>query len=543
MKIHKLLYILILSFIAIGCKKVNKEISERIIRETSEKVTKEVSEEISELSLKKMTTKTIKEVSWDELIKLIRKDNNLNLANSLENLPSSFQKKIMSLFQNDFDFFRAITTSKTIVDEYAVFCKNAPKAADNINILHWFALSRNAARRFGVPNGIDNIAIQEENSILKFFYKSSNEFIGSYRDGILTLSPSVDKSRLLTDNSIFRNHLLPNCTYKIKGQLGSYLSYETDKVGKLCKIKANNISPNELNENIIYLQNNLNLGNEWRKCFRKIRQTSKGDDVSVECILKYADKESAPQFAKLDVRVKDKKIVSETFENLDNLSTKVFTTSDNAAILDKWAGKVNLSAKKKANLLSEMADDEELAKLIHANPEFNIKRWLNTRNHVDQTKLAKMADGKPVYNGRVYAGNIYYFNPSLNSALKARMNKGNGVVNLKTFGNLTKEELIALDKLYPNGVPFSKEGFPDFTKVAVKDINGKTIKVNIGELTGNSGKDIDIAKKIYQKMGYEEKDGYTWHHIENSTELIRVPTAIHQLIDHAGGMSTHRVTI
>ena len=543
MKILKLLYILILSFITIGCKKVNKEISERIIRETSEKVSKEVSEEVSELSLKKMTTKTIKEVSWDELIKLIRKDNNLNLANSLENLPSSFQKKIMSLFQNDFDFFRAITTSKTIIDEYAVFCKNAPKATDNIDIFHWFVLNRNAARRFGVPNGIDNIAIQEENSILKFFYKSSNEFIGSYRDGIMTLPPSIDKSRLLTNNSIFRNHLFPNCTYKIKGQFGSYLSYETDKVGKLCKIKANNISPNELNENVIYLQNNLDLGNEWRKYFRKISQTSKGDDVSVECILKYTDKESVPQYAKLDVKVKDRRIVSETFENLDNLSTKIFTTSDNAAILDKWAGKVNLSAKKKANLLSEMSEDEELTKLIHTNPEFNIKRWLNTRNHVDQTKLAKMADGKPVYNGRVYAGNIYYFNPSLNSALKARMNKGNGVVNLKTFGNLTKEELIALDKLYPNGVPFSKEGFPDFTKVAVKDINGKTIKVNIGELTGNSGKDIDIAKKIYQKMGYEEKDGYTWHHIENSTELIRVPTAIHQLIDHAGGMSTHRVTI
>ena len=161
MKIHKLLYILILSFITIGCKKVNKEISERIIRETSEKVSKEVSEEVSELSLKKMTTKTIKEVSWDELIKLIRKDNNLNLANSLENLPSSFQKKIMSLFQNDFDFFRAITTSKTIIDEYAVFCKNAPKATDNIDIFHWFVLNRNAARRFGVPNGIENIAIRE----------------------------------------------------------------------------------------------------------------------------------------------------------------------------------------------------------------------------------------------------------------------------------------------------------------------------------------------------------------------------------------------
>ena len=543
MKIHNLLYILILSFIAIGCKKVNKEISERIIKETSEKVSKEVAEEISETSMKKMTAKTIKEVSWDELIKLIRKDNNLNLANSLENLPSSFQKKIMSLFQNDFDFFRAITTSKTIIDEYAIFCKDAPKAANNIDILHWFALNRNVARRFGVPNGIDNIVIREENSILKFFYKSSNEFIGSYRDGIMTLTPSIDKSRLLSDNSIFRSHLLPNCTYKIKGQLGSYLSYETDKVGKLCKIKANNISPNELNENIIYLQNNLNLGNEWRKYFRKIRQSSKGDDVSVECILKYTNKESVPQFAKLDVRVKDKKIVSETFENLDNLSTKVFTTSENAAILDKWAGKVNLSAKKKTNLLSEMAENEELAKLIHANPEFNIKRWLNTRNHVDQTKLAKMASGKPVYNGRVYAGNVYYFNPSLNSALKARIDRGNGIVNLKKFGNLTKEELLTLDKIYPNGVPFTKEGYPDFTLVAVKDKNGKTIKINIGNLTGNSERDIKIAESLYQKMGYKPKDGYTWHHIENSTDLIRVPTAIHQLIDHAGGMSTYRTTL
>ena len=543
MKIHKLLYLLILSFIVIGCKKVNKEISERIIKETSEKVSKEISEEISEVSLKKMTAKTIKEVSWDELIKLIRKDNNLNLANSLENLPSSFQKKIMSLFQNDFDFFRAITTSKTIIDEYTIFCKNAPKAADNIDILHWFSLNRNVARRFGVPNGIENIAIREENSILKFFYKSSNEFIGSYRDGIMTLPPSIDKSRLLSDNSIFRNHLLPNCTYKIKGQLGSYLSYETDKVGKLCKIKANNISPNELNENIIYLQNNLNLGNEWRKYFRKIRQSSKGDDVSVECILKYTDKESIPQFAKLDVKVKDKIIVSETFENIDNLSAKVFTTSDNAAILDKWASKINLSAKKKANLLSEMADNEELAKLIHTNPEFNIKRWLNTRNHVDQTKLAKMADGNYVKNGRVYAGNVYYFNPNLNSALKARMDKGNGIVNLKKFGNLTKEELLTLDKIYPNGVRFTKEGYPDFTKVAVKDKNGKTIKIDIGNLTGNSERDIKLAESLYQKMGYEPKDGYTWHHIENSTELIRVPTSIHQLIDHAGGMSTFRTTL
>jgi hypothetical protein len=79
--------------------------------------------------------------------------------------------------------------------------------------------------------------------------------------------------------------------------------------------------------------------------------------------------------------------------------------------------------------------------------------------------------------------------------------------------------------------------------VAVKDKNGKTVKIDIGNLTGNSERDIKLAESLYQKMGYKPKDGYTWHHIENSTELIRVSTAIHQLIDHAGGMSTHRVTI
>ena len=148
-------------------------------------------------------------------------------------------------------------------------------------------------------------------------------------------------------------------------------------------------SPNEFNENIIYLQNNLDLGDEWRKHFRKIRQTSKGNDISAEFIFRYSDDQSIPQFAKLDIKVKDKNIVSGTFENLDHLSTKTFSTSDNAAILNKWAAKVGLSTKKKGDLLSEMAEDENLVQLIHADPELNIKRWLNTRNHVDKTKLAK----------------------------------------------------------------------------------------------------------------------------------------------------------
>ena len=142
-----------------------------------------------------------------------------------------------------------------------------------------------------------------------------------------------------------------------------------------------------------------------------------------------------------------------------------------------------------------------------------------------------------VPNGQVYAGNVYYFNPHLNSGLMARLNKY-GTINLKKFGSLTYDDLIKIDKLYPDGVPFTKEGYPDFSKVAFKDKSGQTLRINIGALSGDSKKDINTAEAIFQKMGYPWESGYTWHHVENSTTLIRVPSAVHQLIDHAGGMST-----
>lgn len=243
---------------------------------------------------------------------------------------------------------------------------------------------------------------------------------------------------------------------------------------------------------------------------------------------------------KFDITANNKKIVSQSFENLENVAKRTFSTAENSKILDNVASKVGLSAKKKVDLMSEMSQDEGLARLIHSNPEFNVKRWLNTRNHVDQTKLAKTATGRFVPNGKVYAGNTYYFNPHLNSGLNARLKNG-GTINLKKFGSLSYEDLIKLDRLYPEGVPFTKEGFPDFTKVAYKDKNGSTLRVNIGQLSGDSKKDINSAETLFQKMGYAWEAGYTWHHIENSTELIRVPSAIHQLVDHAGGMTTHAV--
>ena len=56
-------------------------------------------------------------------------------------------------------------------------------------------------------------------------------------------------------------------------------------------------------------------------------------------------------------------------------------------------------------------------------------------------------------NARVYAGNVYYFNPHLNYGLKARLRRGNGMVDLRGMSNLSYDDLVRLDKLYPDGVP------------------------------------------------------------------------------------------
>ena len=240
-----------------------------------------------------------------------------------------------------------------------------------------------------------------------------------------------------------------------------------------------------------------------------------------------------------------RKFISATKKNLEKFSKTKFARkilarqiAKNRKLVEKVAKKLALSEKQQLKLLTEMNENPKLANLIRENPEYNISRWLKTRNHVDKSKILRTPKGGMPKNARVYAGNTYYFNPALNRGLAARLkNNGNKITLKKPPITLTEEDLIALDKLFPDGVPFTKSGFPDFTKCAFKGRNGKPMIIDIGKLSGNSQKDISIAETLFQKMGYKWEDGYTWHHIEGTSSLIRVPRKIHQLIDHSGGMS------
>lgn len=541
MKVIKLLFIA-LNFLFVismqSCKKAGKEVAEKVLLESVEKVAKNTVEESSEKALRTITKRELKNLDWGDLLKVI-KQRNLNISESLSKFDGSFQKKIGKAFADDYEFYTAIVSSNTMFDEFAIFVKNAPKASKDINILRYFAKCKDLERRFGVPDALSNVLLKEENGIIRFLNKNSGDIVAELRDGIITIKNPFDNAgNLLTEKSLLKKELIPNSAYRIRESNGLSYLYHVDNLGRIDKIEANYIDADALLTNVIHVKENIELGNEWASHLKRIKQNSRGNDIKATINLKYVDDEITPTLAKTEIIANNNKIVSQSFENLDNAPTRIFSTTDNAKTLNSVSSRVGLNPQKRADLLNEMGQDEMLAKLIHSDPELNIKRWLNTRNHVDKSIISRTANGRMVPNGQVYAGNIYYFNPHLNSGLSARL-KNTGTVNLKKFGSLSYEDLIKLDKYYPDGVPFTKEGFPDFTKCAFKGKDGKVLRINIGQLSGDSKKDISTAETLFQKMGYAWESGYTWHHVENSTELIRVPSAIHQLVDHAGGMSTH----
>jgi len=211
----------------------------------------------------------------------------------------------------------------------------------------------------------------------------------------------------------------------------------------------------------------------------------------------------------------------------------VFSKTDHINIISKYASSLGLDEKQQEKLLNEMIDDIGLAELIHSHPQFNIKRWVIARKSVDKTKLAKV-NGRTVVNGNQYAGKSFFFNPHLNRDIKSKLDAG------KLYNNSTYEQLIALDKKYPNGIPFTEKGFPDFIKAdACYKMNGKVLKVTLPNFTGDRAKDNILANKFLLSKGINIKtEGYTWHHMEGiPPTMVLVDSDVHSVVKHSGGHS------
>ena len=108
----------------------------------------------------------------------------------------------------------------------------------------------------------------------------------------------------------------------------------------------------------------------------------------------------------------------------------------------------------------------------------------------------------------------------------------------KTF-ELKDPELAAK---YPNGVPFTEAGYPDFSAYAKETVkfelpSSSALKADTC-LTGNNLHDFKLANKA---MGFKETPaGYTWHHNEDMMTLQLIPTDLHMAVRHTGGASLIR---
>lgn len=507
-----------------SCKKVAKEVVEE---STETVISKTAAKGISEEGFEKLSKKELKVIEWSDLYKAISKKSP-SLGKAIERLDGKVQKAIAVFVKNDYKFFRGLTSSYSVLDECEVYAKNAPQLMKDPNFIRMY-VKLNIAKCEGKQCLINDLIAKSEGGFVKFYDRSTNKLFAEYRDGVMK---TFDKSLLYQE-------LIPNTCYAIDKGMGKKCSFFVDDLGRISSVDAKRMSPDEIVTEIINKTGNTDFGADWNKALKRLKQTSKMNDVDVKCKFNYSnDAEITPKYAHVDANINGKKQISSTYQNTAKRIGNTFSASENSSILKKYASKLGLSQQKCVNLLSEMDADDELAKLIHSNPEFNIKRWANTRNHVDKKLLKKFPNGRYAQNAKVYAGNIYYFNPHLNSGLKARLKRGNGVVTLKNQPQLSYDNLVELDRLYPDGVPFTKEGFPDFTNIAAKNKKGQPIKINIGKLSGDTKTDTNLAETMYQKQGNKYEKGYTWHHVENSTYLLRVPMKLHQLIDHSGGMST-----
>jgi TANFOR domain-containing protein len=189
----------------------------------------------------------------------------------------------------------------------------------------------------------------------------------------------------------------------------------------------------------------------------------------------------------------------------------------------------------------------DIKKVVNDHLDSARKQFDEIKNSaVDVTKIQKIGDKYPI-NAEDFAGKTFSFDLSQNPTLAQR---------LDTDKKLTVAELAArkaeLEKLhikYPKGIRFTETGFPDFYPYVIKDKHGKPVEMDIETLNpdpiggGTKGSQLDMNEANRRMKAidpeWRQPDKTTWHHVENSTKLVLVPTDLHSAVRHTGGRSTY----
>lgn len=115
----------------------------------------------------------------------------------------------------------------------------------------------------------------------------------------------------------------------------------------------------------------------------------------------------------------------------------------------------------------------------------------------------------------------------------------------KTYGGPEWRETGArrwsddLQAKYPDGVPFTTDGFPDFRRYMRGDITSS-------KLTGDYNLDSKIANAAYRSEAFPNglpkvPRGWVWHHVEDAQTMQLVPEDIHYAVRHTGGVAVMKL--
>jgi hypothetical protein len=101
------------------------------------------------------------------------------------------------------------------------------------------------------------------------------------------------------------------------------------------------------------------------------------------------------------------------------------------------------------------------------------------------------------------------------------------------------KDVMELRQKYPQGVPFSGTGHPDFSRHATR-------KVQI-EQAGNHTTDFTDANKVVRSIpgseGFVKPKNDTWHHHQDKTNMHLVDKKLHNAISHTGGVSEVKASL
>jgi RHS repeat-associated protein len=115
----------------------------------------------------------------------------------------------------------------------------------------------------------------------------------------------------------------------------------------------------------------------------------------------------------------------------------------------------------------------------------------------------------------------------LDDAIQAGRNAAEHLQNIAKPGRARRNGHLAGKKHPETGIPFDRDGYPDFSKSSRADVQI--------EFTGTRAGDFRAANKA---AGYDKTpEGYTWHHHQDGKTMQLVPTTSHKYTGHDGGFS------